>query len=295
MSYDIVIVGAGIAGLTAAIYARRAGKSVLVLEANAFGGQIINTPDVENYPGESRISGADLMYKIYSQARDLGAEIEIEKVTKIQRAGELFEVETEDDEYSARSIILACGTQNRRMGLPNEEKLIGHGVSFCATCDGALYKDKAIAVYGGGNSALSEANYLADICKKVYLIYRSEKPRAKGNSLEKFRKHENTVEIPGAKISSLLESDNKLRGVELTNGQELELDALFVSIGREASVDFIDVEKDADGFVMAGEDCKTSIDGVFVAGDIRTKHTRQLVTAAGDGAVAANAAIEYLQ
>ncbi len=299
VTYDIIIVGAGIAGLTAGIYAGRASKKTLILEGSTYGGQIINTPDVQNFPGESHISGAGLMSKVYAQAKDCGAEIEFENVEKIQRGDDgIFVVHASDENYYAKTIIIASGTRNRKMNIEREDDFMGHGVSFCATCDGSLYRNAAVAVYGGGNSSISEASYLTSIAKKVYLIHRRDELRASGTAVEDFMACQNSELILNSTIAELKGSD-KLESIVLNTPhgkRELQVAALFIAIGREASIDYIDgLDKDPDGYVIAGEDCQTNIPGVFVAGDIRTKNVRQLVTAASDGAIAVNSALAYMR
>ena len=291
--YDIVIIGAGPAGLTAAIYARRGGKKTLVLEGKTYGGQIINTLDIENYPAEPKISGLELAKKMYTQAKDLGAEIEYEKVTEIVDNGETKLVKTEEGEYETKAVIIATGTDYRKLGLENEEKLTGRGVSYCATCDGALFKDKEVAVAGGGNGALYEALYLADIVSKVYLIHRREELRGDEILVKKLEEKGNVEFILGSNVTKI-NGEEKLESIEINNERTIEVSCLFIAIGREPKNDFINAKKDENGYIEAGEDCKTNIDGIFVAGDTRTKSTRQIVTATSDGAIAATAAIKYL-
>lgn len=291
--YDIVIIGAGPAGLTAAIYARRASKKVLVLEAKTYGGQIVNTLDIENYPAESKISGLDLAKKMYIQAKDLGTEFEYEKVIEIINEGKKKIVKTEDSEYEAKAVIVATGTDYRKLGLENEDKLAGRGVSYCATCDGAIYKGKTVAVAGGGNSALYEALYLADIVEKIYLIHRRDEFRGDEALVDKLKEKGNVEFILGSNVTKI-NGEEKLENIEINNKRTLDVSALFIAVGREPKIDFAEVLKDVNGYAQAGEDCKTNIDGIFVAGDVRTKSTRQIVTAVSDGAVAATAAIKYL-
>ena len=291
--YDIVIIGAGPAGLTAAIYARRGGKKTLVLEGKTYGGQIINTLDIENYPAEPKISGLELAKKMYIQAKDLGAEIEYEKVTEIVDNGETKLVKTEEGEYETKAVIIATGTDYRKLGLENEEKLTGRGVSYCATCDGALFKDKEVAVAGGGNGALYEALYLAGIVSKVYLIHRREELRGDEILVKKLEEKGNVEFILGSNVTKI-NGEEKLKSIEINNERTIEVSCLFIAIGREPKNDFISAKKDENGYIEASEDCKTSIDGIFVAGDARTKSTRQIVTATSDGAIAATAAIKYL-
>ena len=296
--YDIIIVGAGPAGLTAAIYARRASKKTLVLEATTYGGQIINTLDIENYPAEEKITGVELAKKIYNQAKNLGAEIEYEKVLEIVDHGATKIVKTEDDEYEAKSVIIATGTEVRKLGLENEEKLTGRGVSYCATCDGAFYKDKVVAVAGGGSGALYEASYLSNIVKKLYLIHRRDEFRGEETLVRELETKGNVEFILGSNVTKLI-GDEKLEKIEVTKNDEkseLLVDGLFVAIGREPNnkgiAPFLNFDKD--GYVEAGEDCRTNIEGIFIAGDNRTKSTRQIVTAVSDGAVAATAAVKYV-
>lgn len=295
--YDVVVVGGGIAGLTAAIYACRAGRSVLVLEAEACGGQIISTLDIENYPAMMGVSGAELGKKLETQAEELGAEVEYEEVLKVVKDGDGFLVKTDDGEYRARKVVIATGAKEKKLGLAREDELVGRGVSYCATCDGAFYKGKTVAVIGGGNTALADALYLADLCEKVYLVHRRDEFRGDAAEVEKLRQRGNVEFVLGYVPSEIL-GEAKVTGLKLVpsglagsaeEGRELAVDGMFVAIGRvPATGAFVDlVELDSDGYVVAGEDCQTSCPGVLVAGDCRTKDVRQLVTAAGDGAVAA--------
>lgn len=297
--YDLVIVGAGPAGLTAAIYARRAEKRVLVLEANSYGGQIVNTPDIENYPVEAHISGFDFATKLYEQTRALGAEIAFEKVTEI-RNGDPKTVVTAKNTYAARAVILATGSENRKLGLPGEDALVGRGVSYCATCDGAFYRKKTVAVVGGGNTALEDALYLADLAETVYLIHRRDAFRGEESTVARLKQRENVRILYNSNVTKL-NAEARLTSVEVTNkvtGEvtELAVNGLFVAVGRiPENQNFASlIELDEAGYAVAGENCRTRAEGVFVAGDNRTKDVRQLVTATADGAVAATAAIQYL-
>lgn len=298
---DIIIVGAGTAGLTAAIYGVRAGKSVLVFEAGAYGGQIINTPDIENYPGIAHISGFDFATGLYQQATDLGAEVKFEQVVSIQNEGDHKKVQTSaGSTYECKAVILATGAKNRPLNLDREKELIGKGVSYCATCDGMFFKKKDVAVNGGGNTALEDAAYLADICNKVYLIHRREQFRGDEADVEKLRKKGNVEFVLNSTVTKLL-GDQKLDGVEVTDKVTKEkrvipVSALFVAIGQMpdngAFANLVDL--DGKGYIEAGENCRTKDDGIFTAGDCRTKNVRQLTTAAADGAVAALAACSYI-
>ncbi|MBR4798966.1 MAG: FAD-dependent oxidoreductase, partial [Clostridia bacterium] len=213
--HDVVIIGAGPAGLTAAIYARRAGKSVLVLEAQSFGGQIINTPDIENYPAAPHISGFDFASNIYSQATELGAEIKYEKALEIISHGEEKTVRTAKGEYPCRAVIIAAGSQPRKLGLEGEDKLLGRGVSYCATCDGNFYRGKRAAVVGGGNTALEDALYLSGLCEKVYVIHRRESFRGDGATEAKLRSRGNVEFLLGANVTKLVFGE-RLEGAEIT-------------------------------------------------------------------------------
>ena len=296
MIYDAIIVGAGPAGLTAAIYLERANKEVLVLEAITHGGQIINTLDVDNYPAAPHISGADFANNILSQAKEFGAEVKYEKVVKITKDKHVL---TSKGEYVGKTIILATGNENRKLGLDNEQELIGKGISYCATCDGGFFKGKVVAVNGGGNTALEDTLYLSDICKKVYLIHRRDEFRGDQRTVSKLKKKDNVEFILNSKVTKLNAKDT-LESIEITDNEEnkqiLEVSALFVAIGRipenENFKDLIDV--DENGYVIASEDCHTNVEGIFVAGDGRTKSLRQLVTAAADGAIAATEAVKYI-
>lgn len=297
--YDIIIVGAGPAGLTASIYARRASKSVLVLEAKNYGGQIINTLDIENYPIEPHISGFEFATKLFNQAKDLGAEIKFEKVININNKGNEKEIITTKNIYSAKAIILATGSENRKLGLENEDELVGKGISYCATCDGAFYKNKKVAVVGGGNTALEDVLYLTDIVDTVYLIHRRDEFRAEDSIVEHL-KEKNNIEIFYNSNVTRLNADKKLSSIEVTNKdgskRNIDVDGLFVAVGRiPENQGFANiVSLDDDGYIKAGEDCKTSAEGIFVAGDGRVKEVRQLVTATSDGAIAALAAVKYI-
>lgn len=296
--YDIVIVGAGPAGLTAAIYARRAEKKVLVLEANTYGGQIISTLDIENYPCERHISGFDFATKLYNQAKDLGAEIVFEKVVDI-KDGKEKEVFTTNNSYKTKTVILATGSFNRKLGLEKEEKFIGKGISYCATCDGAFFKEKSVAVAGGGNTALEDALYLSDIAKKVYIIHRRDTFRGSEKTFNELMKKDNVIFVYNSNVCKLNGTD-KLESIDVKdndgNVATIDIEGLFVAIGRipENRVFSKLIDLDEYGYAKALEDCHTNVEGIFVAGDNRVKSLRQLVTATSDGGVAATEAIKYI-
>ncbi len=297
--HDILIVGGGTAGLTAAVYARRAGKTVLVLEAALWGGQIVSTPEIGNYPGLPGISGAEFGERLARQAREQGAELRSGRVLSLEKAEGGFTAVTKLGRHAARVLILAAGSEPRKLGLPGEEALTGRGVSYCAACDGAFYRGKTVAVAGGGNSALEDALVLTDLAETVYLIHRREEFRGEEATLVRLREKENLRFVLGSRVTGLM-GERKLESLRITrrDGQEsvLPVSALFVAIGRSpASRAFAGlVGLDADGGIPAGEDCRTEVPGIFAAGDIRTKKVRQLVTAAADGAAAAAEAVRFL-
>ncbi len=299
--YDIIVVGAGTAGLSAAIYGVRAGKKVLVLEALSYGGQIINTPDIQNYPGIKNISGFEFATGLYEQAKDLGAEVKYESVKSIQEDGNKKIVETSSSTYETRTVILATGAKNRPLGLEHEQEWVGKGVSYCATCDGMFFRNKVVAVAGGGNTALEDAMFLSEYCEKVYLIHRRNEFRGEEKQVEALKAKENVEFVLNVTIEKLLGEDG-VEGVlvkdkETAEEREIPVNGMFIAVGQmpENAAFANVVELDAGGYIVAKEDCHTKTPGVFVAGDCRTKTVRQLTTAASDGAVAALAACEYMQ
>ncbi|MBO5414643.1 MAG: thioredoxin-disulfide reductase [Bacilli bacterium] len=293
--YDVIIIGAGPAGLTAAIYLGRAGKKVLILEKNVYGGQIVNSKEVENYPAISKISGFEFSNNLYNQAKNFGAELKYETVVNLTKDKE---VTTNRGKYQAKSIIIATGLSNRTLEIDGVDSFIGRGISYCATCDGNFFKDKVVAVVGGGNTALEDAIFLSNICKKVYIIHRRTTFRGEKILQDILNKKENVEFILNSNVV-------KINGNELlesiiinTNNEEkeLQIDGLFLAIGQIPNNSYIDIiDLDEKGYAIANEDCKTNIDGIYVAGDFRTKKVRQLVTAASDGATAAINAIEYIE
>ena len=293
--YDVIIIGAGPAGLTAAIYLGRAGKKLLILEKNVYGGQIVNSKEVENYPAISKISGFEFSNNLYNQAKNFGAELKYETVVNLTKDKE---VTTNRGKYQAKSIIIATGLSNRTLEIDGVDSFIGRGISYCATCDGNFFKDKVVAVVGGGNTALEDAIFLSNICKKVYIIHRRTTFRGEKILQDILNKKENVEYVLNSNVV-------KINGNELlesiiinTNNEEkeLQIDGLFLAIGQIPNNSYIDIiDLDEKGYAIANEDCKTNIDGIYVAGDFRTKKVRQLVTAASDGATAAINAIEYIE
>ena len=301
MLYDILIIGGGPAGLTAATYARRAGKSVLVIEKNAFGGQITWSPKVENFPGFVSISGAALGDRFLEQVMEQGAEVELDEAVAVSvDADGVKTVRCESGaEFQGRALIAAVGAKPRMLGLPREDKLIGSGVCYCAVCDGAFFAGQDVAVCGGGNAALQDALLLSEKCRHVTLIHRRESFRGEQKLVEALEKRENVTFIRSARVAELL-GETELSGLVIEQEgalRELPVTGLFIAVGhRPDNGIFADLMAlDEAGYADAGEDCLTKSAGVFAAGDCRAKAVRQLTTAAADGAVAALAACRWLE
>ena len=297
--YDVIIIGGGPAGLTAAVYCRRAGKSVLVLEKNAFGGQIVWSPRVENFPAIASISGTELGDRFLAAAMDQGAEVELDEAISIADGPEKTVRTVSGGIYKAKAVILATGAKPRELGLPGEADYIGNGECFCAVCDGAFYAGRPVAVMGGGNSALQDAVMLAEKSSRVYLIHRRAEFRGEEQLVERLRKMRSVEFVLESRITAL-HGEGTLTGITVENvsgrTRELAVDGLFVAVGREpVNGAFADsLALDAGGYALSGEDCLTKTPGVFVAGDCRAKKVRQLTTAAADGSVAALAACAYI-
>ena len=300
--YDVLIVGGGPAGLTAAVYALRAGKTVLVIEKAGFGGQIAFSPKVENIPGTIQISGAEFSEKLIEQAMNLGADVELETVTALQKQGDVFRVSTEDGNViEGRSVILATGVKHRMLGLPGEEELVGKGISFCAVCDGAFYEGQDTAMIGGGNSALQEALLLSEVCNHVTVVQNLADFTGEKKLAEALLEKKNVTVHFSTLVDGYLTDGEQLTGLRIRNDvtgevQELKVDGAFLAVGlmpeNEAFAAFADLNDW--GYFDSAEDCVTKTEGLFVAGDCRSKRIRQVTTAAADGAVAAMAACRYL-
>ena len=296
--YDIIIIGGGPAGLTAALYARRANKSVLVIEKATFGGQITYSPKVENIPGFATITGNEFAEKLVEQVLEQGAEVECAEVIGVTD-GATKTVHTDSGDFEGKAVIIATGAKHRMLGLDNEEKYVGEGISFCAVCDGAFYEGKTVAVIGGGNSALQEALLLCDLAKKVYVVQNLDYFTGEEKLAEQLKSKPNAEIILGNTVESLV-GNEFLQGILIKNAsgqtQQLTLDGMFVAIGLiPQNEPFANLIKLNDwGYVDAGENCLTGKDGFFVAGDCRSKRIRQVATAAADGAVAALAACDYI-
>ena len=298
MVYDIIIIGGGPAGLTAALYAKRADKSVLVIEKSTFGGQITFSPKVENIPGFISLSGNEFAEKLVEQVMNAGADVEMCEVLSVKN-GDIKTVVTDGGEFEGKSLIIATGAKHRLLGLENEEKLIGNGISFCAVCDGAFYKGKTVAVIGGGNSALVEAILLSDLVQKVYVVQNLGFLTGESKLVEQLNSKPNVEVILNTVVDSLIGED-ELKGITIKNTDgkvtDLTLDGMFVAVGLVPQNDFVSgiVNLDDRGYVTAKEDALTNAKGIFVAGDCRTKSIRQVTTAASDGAIAALAACDYV-
>ena len=301
MIYDIIIVGAGPAGLTAAIYARRSNKSVLLLDKASFGGQITFSPKVENYPGFESISGSKLADLMVEQALALGTEIEIEEVTGLRINGDTKKVMADEgNEYECKAVILACGAKHRHLGVKNEEKFIGNGISFCAVCDGAFYRGKTVALIGGGNSALQEAVLLSEGCEKIYIIQNLDFLTGE-KQLQDILKEKDNVEIITGTVVSEIDDTPEFSGITVEHVSDgvkthFKLDGMFIAIGLEPeNTLFADIaDLDDKGYFNSGEDCLTKTPGIFVAGDCRKKSVRQVATASADGAISAVTACRYI-
>lgn len=286
--------------MTAAIYGQRAGKRTIIIEGGSFGGQITSSPNVENYPGIASVSGSEFSMNLLDQALKLGAETEMERVTGVRDEGKIKVIETAGKEYPCRSVILATGVTHRHLGVPGEEKLAGAGVSYCATCDGAFFRGRDVAVIGGGSTALQDAEFLSNYCHKVYLVHRRDEFRGEDSIVKRLREKEN-VEFVLSTVVKEITGDTVVDGLILINkktGEESRIDVagVFLAVGQIPQNEIFAelVKLDGSGFILASEDCMTSRPGVFAAGDCRTKEVRQLTTAAADGAVAALAACKYI-
>lgn len=303
MIYDVIVVGSGPAGLAAAIYAQRARLSALVLEKEYMsGGQVVNTYEVDNYPGLPEIGGFELGMKFREHAEKLGARfinIEVRHI-ELEDEGRVKVVYTDREEYRARTLVLAMGARHRKLGVPGEENLTGMGVSYCATCDGAFFKGRTVAVVGGGDVAAEDALFLARGCAKVFLIHRRDELRAAAILQEQLKKHENVEFLWDTEVTGIVGDDHldclKIRNKKDGSERMLDVDGLFIAVGTVPDTGFITniLQLDEGGYIIAGEDGKTEIPGIFAAGDVRTKQLRQIVTAVSDGANAITSVQAYL-
>ncbi len=300
--YDIIVIGAGAAGMTAALYARRNGKSVLVLESESLGGQIATSPKLENFPSIKAMSGEEFADNLFNQISDHGAEVEIEKVVGLTKdENKIFHVKTEYNEYEAKSVIIAAGVKHKHLKTKSgRDDLVGHGVYYCAICDGAFYKGKEVAVIGDANTALQYALLLSGYCKKVYVYTLFDKFFGDKSLVNALRAKDNIEVRPNTSVTDFL-GDTELTAIEYKdadgNIRTHEIPAVFVAIGQvpdnKAFGELVDLDKD--GYIVSDENCRTKTEGLFVAGDCRTKPVRQVVTAVADGGVAATNATVYLE
>ena len=299
-SFDVIVIGGGPAGYTAALYVARAGLSTLVIEKFSAGGQMTETQSIENYPGfDEGTDGFTLGFKMQAGAEKYGAKTLNAEVISVSLSEQPKRIQTAKEEYFAKAVIIASGATHKHLGLANEEAMIGRGVGYCAACDGMLYRGKTVAVVGGGNSAAADALLLSRICKKVILIHRRETLRAEKIHHEPLMRAEN-LEFKWNSVVKALHGEDKLASVTIENvitkeAEEIALDGLFISVGRSPVTALFEGQIELqNGYIAAGEDTKTSLPGVFAAGDVRVKELRQVITAASDGAVAAHMAGEYL-
>lgn len=298
--HDLIIIGGGPAGYTAALYGARAGLDTLIIEKMTIGGQMTETGDIDNYPGFNEgIDGISLGMKMQAGAEKFGAVTIYDEVCAVSLSGEVKKISTAySGEFCARAVIIATGAGPRRLGLDGEEKLVGQGIHYCAHCDGRFYKGKTVAVIGGGNTAVGDALYLANLCERVYLIHRRDAFRAGKILSDALSSKENISLVMSAVPTEIITDGGFEIAVKKRDGEEekISCDGIFVSIGREPSTSLFagEIQLDESGYIVAGEDTKTSIPGVFAAGDVRTKELRQVITAAADGATAAHMAGEYL-
>ena len=286
--YDIIIIGAGPSGMSAALYALRANKKVLLLEKECFGGQIINASNIENYPALPNVSGYDFATNLYNQIKSLGVILKYEEVLEVTDKKEVI---TTKDTYKGKNIIIATGLKKRKLNLENEDKLLGSGISYCATCDGNFYKNKNVAVVGGGNTALEDALYLSNIASKVYLIHRRDNFRGEKKLISEVKEKNNIELILNSNITKIIGEDN-LNSIDITDNRnnisKLEIDGLFIAIGNIPDNNRFKniIDLDENGYIIANANLKTKTDNIYVAGDTRVKTLRQLVTATSDGAIA---------
>lgn len=296
LDFDNIIIGAGVSGMTAAIYLKRAGINFLLLEQNYPGGQLNRADIIKNYPGIVSIDGPSLVMNIVSQLNDLGIDIAYEKVIEIKDNIDYKEVITNKNTYLTKTLLLATGRIPRELGLQNEKQFIGKGLSWCASCDGNFYKNKDVAVVGGGNTAISDAIYLSNICNKVYVIHRSENFRAESILLETARKKENIEFITNCNIFKIIAKDDRIGGIKLDNGLEIEISGLFEAIGSVPNIEYIkglNINNE-NGYLIVDNNMETSVDGIYASGDAIKKELYQIITSSSEGSLAADSIIKYL-
>lgn len=294
--YDCVVIGSGIAGMTAAIYLKRADLNIILLEKSIPGGQINRSAKVENYPGFKQIDGPTLASQIYEQIINLGVQYKYDDVKDIKKLDTGFEIITEKNNYLTKKVIVASGREANELNLPNEKELIGAGISYCAICDGAFFKNKDVAVVGGGNSALEETLYLSSICKKIYLIIRSNKFRADLSLVKRIEKLQNVEIIRNSNITKINKDNDFLSEIVLNNSKKLDVDGLFIYIGQTPNTNYLnslEIQKNGK-YLIVDKNMQTSIPGIYACGDVIDKKLYQLSTAVGEGALAATSIINDL-
>ena len=293
-SFNTIIIGSGIAGMTASIYLKRANISVLLIEKNVPGGQITRASSVENYPGFKQIDGASLAMNVFEQVQNLGIDIKFADVKKIELVDDKKIVKTKNEEFICDNIIVATGRNPRELLLPHEKELIGHGISYCALCDGSFYKDKDVAIVGGGNRALGEALYLSSICHKVYLIHRRDEYRATSNLINTVKEKQNIDLITNSNITKLNEKDGYLNSIIINDNKQINVSCVFIYIGNTPDISFLDNLNltTKDDYIIVNNDMETNIKGIYACGDVIYKNTYQLTTAVGEATVAANSIIK---
>ncbi len=295
--YDVVIIGAGPAGITTGIYLKRAGISPLILEKEAPGGTLNKTHRIENYPGYTDKEGTTLAFRMYSQIEELNIELKVEKVIDIKKEDGLFNVITNEDVYVSKYVVIATGKTPRKLGVPNADKYENKGISYCAICDGALYKNKDVAIIGGGNSAMEAASYMKDIASKIYIINRSSILRADKKEQEDVINSKNVEVIYNSNISEIMDENSHITGIKLEDGKILSVSAIFVCIGQESNAAYyknLGLETDAYG-IKVDSNMKTSNDNIYACGDAISKNLYQVVTATSEGAVAATSIIKDIK
>lgn len=295
--YDVVIIGAGPAGMSAAIYLKRAGVTPLILEGEVPGGTLNKTHRIDNYPGYTDKEGTTLAFRMYSQIEELNIELKVEKVIDIKRENDLFSIITNSDVYHARYIIIATGKIPRKLNVPDADKYENKGISYCAICDGALYKNKDVAIIGGGNSAMETASYMSNIANKVYVINRSSSLRADKSEQDDILSRNNVEVIYDSNINKIMDENNHIKGIKLDNGKKLNVSAIFVCIGQESNMAYyqnLNLKTDESG-IKVDSDMKTSDDNVYACGDAISKNLYQVVTATSEGAIAATSIIKQLK
>ena len=294
--YDCVVIGAGVAGMTAAIYLKRANIDFILLEKGVPGGQINKSSNIENYPGFKKVDGPTLAFNIYEQIEKLGVDYKYGDVKEVRDSENYKVVCTDKEEFVTKTVIIATGRRPRELGLANEKKLLGSGISYCAYCDGMLYKNKDVIIIGGGNSALEEALYIADIANKVYIVHRSSEYRADQFLIDKVNKKENIIKYFNKEVIDILEQDDKFSGVKLNDESVINADGLFIYIGQIPETNFIDnIKTTEDGYIITDSHLKTSDDKIYACGDVLKKDLYQIATSIGEGALAASNIIKILK